>query len=104
MPEIGPDGLYRYLPHEAYNAMGHHLYQRDWHDTYSGVLLPHSPAAIGEAVSENYHQRQNLTAHEQITLGRLLEALKLGKTYGWQLDECSSICLGSYGRCNADKC
>jgi hypothetical protein len=102
MPKIGPDGLHRYLPHEAYNAMGRHLFRDNWRDSFSGITLPHPPAAIallasgdateeqkaaiGDPTTENYHQRQSLTAHEQITFGRLIEALRLGKTDAWRKD------------------
>ena len=102
MPEIGPNGLHMYLPHEAYNAMGRHLFRDKWRDSFSGITLPHPAGAIellasdgvteeqrrviGDPESENYHQRQSLTAHEQITFGRLIETLQLGKTDAWRKD------------------
>ena len=59
--------------------MGRHLFRNDWHETYSGVLLPHPPAArelldsddatedqrrvIGDPTSEHYENGSAKVGH-----------------------------------------
>jgi hypothetical protein len=99
MPEFGPEGLYVYLPQEAYRTMGRHLFGNAWSNTYNDVVLPHPPAAtarlanedltgeqqqiIGDPNSAEYQERQARSFQSRNVFRHLVEALEWGKTDGW---------------------
>ncbi len=80
MPELGPNGRYMYLPHEAYNAMGRHLFRNDWARNllrrpasastggtraFSTVMTPTEDQrrVIGDPTSEHYENGSAKVGH-----------------------------------------
>jgi hypothetical protein len=100
MPQPGPEGNPAYLPHEAYNLIGHQLFDDRWAERYSGQpLLPHLPMARkivqqgGEAAKNlsallqlgehKYEDAQAQRYREAQAINALVEALTWGKAQAW---------------------
>tara|TARA_B100000315_G_scaffold214540_1_gene213206 strand:+ start:556 stop:1308 length:753 start_codon:yes stop_codon:yes gene_type:complete len=101
MPVEGPNGLYMYLPYEAYEAIGHQLYRGEWMSPFSpGPLLPDPPMAkaiierggknakiirsMGDPDSDEYKLLQIKSARTHKVLGLMREVLSFGKARAWR--------------------
>jgi len=93
MPMQGPNNTEMYLPHEAYNAVGFHLFGGKWTGRFSGSgRLPHPESkkqeqdaevaskAFGDPTEEEYVERQRQAFQESRAFDTLFEALQWGKT------------------------
>ena len=96
MPMQGPNDTEMYLPHEAYNAVGLHLFGSKWTRRFSGSgKLPHpgterqeqdagiASKASGDPTDEAYHERQRHSFRESKVFNTLVEALQWRKTIAW---------------------
>ena len=96
MPMQGPNDTEMYLPHEAYNAVGLHLFGSKWTRRFSGSgKLPHpgterqeqdaevASKAFGDPTDEAYHERQRHSFRESKVFNTLVEALQWRKTIAW---------------------
>ena len=93
MPMQGPNDTEMYLPHEAYNAVGLHLFGGKWTGRFTGSdRLPHPESekqesnagiaskAFGDPTDEAYRGRQRQAFQESQAFDTLFKALQWRKT------------------------
>ena len=96
MPMQGPNDTEMYLPHEAYSAVGYHLFAGKWTGRFSGSdRLPHPGAvkqeqeaevaskAFGDPTEKAFRERQRQSFQESKAFDTLFEALQWRKTIAW---------------------
>ena len=96
MPMQGPNDTEMYLPHEAYSAVGYHLFAGKWTGRFSGSdRLPHPGAvkqeqeaevaskAFGDPTEKAFRERQRQSFQESKAFDILFEALQWRKTIAW---------------------